>query len=89
MVQKRTELQEGDTLSTQPLETDFPGCVNRPSVVVDILYIVVVFLQKRTATLTIHLEISIKTTFSLEYIRPGLHHSERKIPELLSQQSGH
>ena len=84
MIQKSTEIQEGGTVSTQPLETDFPGCVNHPFIVVDLLYTVTVFHQKRTAMLWIYLKISIKTAFELKYICAGLYHSERKIPKFLN-----
>ena len=84
MIQKRTEIQEDGTLSTQPLETDFPGCVNHPFIVVDLLYTVTIFHQKCTAMLSIHLKISIMTAFGLKYIWAGLYHSERKIPKLLN-----
>src|SRR5882724_7755451 len=67
----------------QPLETELPGRVNSPSIVVQLLFIVKVFLEKFTTTCLVQLKIEAYLTSSPEDISTSLDHGQRKVSEFL------
>ena len=67
----------------QPVKTELPGRINRPFVVVHLVFIIAVFLKKGAATCLVQLKIDAYATFRPEDIRASLDHSERKVSEFL------
>src|SRR5882672_9035726 len=72
----------------QPLKTQLPGRVNRPSVVVHLLFIITVLLQKLTTPRLVQIKIEAYITFRLEDICASLDHGQCKVAECLHTSQG-
>src|SRR5882724_130884 len=71
----------------QPVETELPGGVNRPFVLVRLLFKMTVFLQKFTTTFLVHLKIEAYVTFRREDVGSSLDHGQHKVSEFLNNNS--
>src|SRR5882724_12430656 len=86
MMQVRTVLYKFSGLSSmrlQPFKAELPGGVNRPFVVVHLLFIITVFLQKFTTPRLVQIKIEVYITSRPEDICASLDHGQRKVTEFL------
>ena len=67
----------------QSLETELPGRVDRPFVVVRLLFIMTVFVQKFTTTFLVQFKIEANVTLRHEDIGGSVDHGQRKVSEFL------
>src|SRR5882724_5458397 len=67
----------------QPFKAELPGGVNRPFVVVHLLFRITVFLQKFTTPRLVQIKKEAYITFRPEDICASLDHGQRKVAEFL------
>src|SRR5882672_7963689 len=67
----------------QPLKTQLPGRVNRPFVVVRLLFVITVFLQKFTTSRFVQIKLEAYITSRPEDICASLDHGQRNVAEFL------